>query len=74
MAHCIDFPIIFKICVDETVNKSSRYKNVGYQDSFDFFNGQSMYNSSIFGWTGHTQNGSTLTSTKDKKWLFKDLI
>ena len=41
-----------------------RYENYGHKDSFEFFNGKSHFNDSIFGWNGHTENGSTVSSVK----------
>ena len=62
----IDFPIVFKMCATETQNSTARYTNVGYEDSFDFFKGVSRYNKSLYGWSGHHENGSTIASVKGK--------
>ena len=44
----------------------SRYTEYGYKDNFEFFYGRSTHNSSIFGWNGHTENGSILSSIEGK--------
>ena len=62
----IDFPLVFKLCVMEKHNSTARYTNVGYEDSFDFFKGVSMYNKSLYGWRGHHQNGSTIARVEGK--------
>ena len=62
----IDFPIVFQICIEEKKNNDTKmkYKDLGYQDLFDFFTGQSRFNKSIFGWAGHSENGSSIASVK----------
>ena len=64
--HNIDFPLAFKLCVTEIHNISDRYQKVGYYYDVDFFKGKSMYNDSIYGWKGHTANGSTIASVQGK--------
>ena len=56
----IEFPLSFRICVSEIDNSYERYTDHGYTHDFAFFNGESSYNSSLIGWNGHTQNGSTI--------------
>ena len=58
----ISFPLLFRICLFETEYKLIRFKRYGYQNATDFFKGKSGYNSSIFGWAGHMENGSTYGS------------
>ena len=67
----IDFPIVFKMCATETQNSTARYTNVGYENSFDFFQGVSMYNKSLYGWSGHYKNGSTIASVKGIYFNFR---
>ena len=74
----IDFPLVFKLCVMEKHNSTARYTNVGYEDSFNFFQGVSKYNKSLYGWSGHYENGSTIASVEGKYLiiiiiLFKEL-
>ena len=66
----IDFPLTFRLCVSEINNSSDRYRRVGYLDHFNFFFGKSMYNSSLYGWSGHTENGSTIANVEGKKRHF----
>ena len=60
----IDFPLAFKLCVIEKENISARYTNVGYESDVAFFKGKSMYNESLYGWSGHTKNGSTISNVE----------
>ena len=62
----IEFPIAFQLCVEERANSTKRYNQVGYSDAWTFFYGQSKFNSSIYGWAGHMENGSTFESTQGK--------
>ena len=58
----IEYPITFKICVNE-VNLSiaeEKYEKYGYEDLWQFYYGQSRYNDSIYGWAGHNENGTTI--------------
>ena len=66
----IVFPLVFKLCATETRDTFARYNNVGYVDDFDFFLGRSMYNASLFGWTGHTVNGSTFADVEGRIIIF----
>ena len=56
----IEFPFIFRLCAMENFNKDEKYKRLGYKNVYDFFLGESMYNSTIYGWNGHMENGSTI--------------
>ena len=55
----IEFPIVFKICVDPAFDKSG-INNLGYKDIFGYFAGRSVYDQNNFGWAGHHKNGSTI--------------
>ena len=65
----IDFPLVFKLCATELRNSYDRYSNLGYKDDFHFFKGVSKYNESLFGWSGHQPNGSTIADVKGKSFL-----
>ena len=57
----MEFPVLFKICIDP----SYYYKDleeVGYANYWDYFLGRSKYNSSIFGWAGHTKDGGVFSN------------
>ena len=60
----IDFPIAFQFCIEEknTDDKLKLALDLGYTDLFDFFKGKSKFNDMIVGWSGHTENGSTIGS------------
>ena len=56
----VSFPILFKLCGKEIRNSSERFKIFGYQDEINFFGGKSIFSKNVFGWNGHTENGSTI--------------
>ena len=56
----IEFPLSLKLCVSEISNSYQRYSSLGYKHDFHFFEGRSAYNKSLFGWAGHTKEGSTM--------------
>ena len=58
----IDFPITFRLCINEIENGSARFRRVGYKSFGDMFYGESLYNETIYGWRGHFENGSTFNS------------
>ena len=61
----IEFPIIIKLCIESKDERSHElYENLGYEDITEFYKGVSKYNRSIFGWNGHTVNGTSLGSTE----------
>ena len=67
----IDFPIAFQLCVEERANSTRRYSQVGYSDAWTFFYGQSKFDSSVYGWAGHRENGSTFGSAQGKNYFRK---
>ena len=60
----IDFPLSFRLCLYYYIFDVDRYRDLGYDDSFDFYLGMSMYNESLIGWNGHNEDGSTIGSTE----------
>ena len=60
----ITFPITLKFCIRELENASARYQKYGYCNSWPFYLGQRCYGGNIYGWNGHTRNGSTITTVK----------
>ena len=58
----VEFPLAFRVCVDEKTY--DKYTKIGYINDWEFFLGRSMYNKSMFGWNGHTENGTTIGSVK----------
>ena len=61
----INFPLSFRICITEIENSTKRYENVGYEGEFAFFSGKRMYEpKNLYGFAGHTSNGSTLSDVQ----------
>ena len=68
----IEFPLFFRICLNDLYDNErdveleldnvnvERYKQFGYSSSYGFYRGQSLYNQSLVGWNGHTEDGETL--------------
>ena len=54
----VEFPAVFKICVYPPL-RTKALKSLGYEDSFDYFNGDNRFNKSIKGWAGHLQDGGS---------------
>ena len=61
----IEFPLIFKLCFELP---EKNFQNFGYNHAGYFIFGQSMYNESLFGWDGHTENGTSLTKLQGKNY------
>ena len=53
----ITFPAIFKFCFKNGFNLE-KLRASGYRNVLEYFEGRSKYNRSLFGWAGHTENGS----------------
>ena len=62
----IEFPVLFKICIKPAFHTSELYK-AGYQNIWNYFIGQSRFNESVFGWGGHTDNGSIIGTPGGKR-------
>ena len=63
----IQFPIVFKVCVHEEFEENGmfrenndKFNKFGYENKIKFDAGESMFNSGLFGWNGHSENGSSL--------------
>ena len=54
------FPILFKLCGKEIRHSSERFQLLGYRNEIPFFSGRSKFSVNVFGWNGHTENGSTI--------------
>ena len=61
----ITFPVVFNFCFNECDN--DRYQKYGYLYDQRLFKGDSAYNKNLYGWNGHTKNGSTLMPIKGIK-------
>ena len=54
-----DFPLLARICVNNATGLDKRkLESFGYSDPNSFYMGVSRFNNSIFGWSGHMENGS----------------
>ena len=60
----IDFPVVFKICMNPSFNETEA-KSLGYTNTFNYFMGKSMFNDSIYGWAGHTEDGEVVSNALD---------
>ena len=61
----IEFPLIFKLCLHEIEDSKARYQRFGYYDVIQYYRGRSMFNESLVGWFGHTENESTAVSSAE---------
>ena len=52
----IDFPVLFKFCFKNAFNLE-KVKESGYKNVWEYFCGKSKFNSSVYGWAGHKENG-----------------
>ena len=60
----IEFPIIFKICLNPAF-RINELKQAGYASLWAYFHGWSKYQKpAVYGWAGHHQNGSAISSVK----------
>ena len=57
----IDFPLVFKICILPGFD-DEELKKMGYANNMAYLEGRSIYNSSIFGWAGHTPDGKIVSN------------
>ena len=55
-------PVLFKICVNPGLN-ISKIKEEGYLHTYKYFLGISKYNSTNYGWSGHTNTSGGMGST-----------
>ena len=53
----IKFPVIFKICFKNAFNLEN-LRGAGYEDVVGYFQGVSRFNKSLYGWAGHSKDGS----------------
>ena len=66
----MDFPVIFKICINPSFNQAA-IREEGYAGVKTYFRGRSRFNSSIYGWAGHT-NTSEPRDTVDN--IYKKIL
>ena len=61
----VEFPVLFKLCVKPAFNQTE-LEAAGYENSWGYFKGESMFNSSIIGWAGHTRDGQIVSDVSGK--------
>ena len=57
----LEFPVVFKICPTIGFDQK-KLLTVGYKSVGNYFYGQSPFNTSVYGWTGHMQQSSNGSS------------
>ena len=67
----IEFPAVIKVCVVPGFNRTALHE-AGYWDTWTYFLGQSMFNHSVYGWAGHTEDSGTLGNVEDILARVKD--
>ena len=61
----MDFPLLVaKICIIPGFNQTALYE-AGYDDTGDYFMGQSRFNDSLYGWAGHTKDSGIVGSVEE---------
>ena len=53
----IEFPVLFKICFKNSFDLT-KLEEAGYSSVSKYFSGVSKFNKSLYGWAGHTENGT----------------
>jgi hypothetical protein len=62
----VEFPVNFKICFKPGLN-ITKAKKFGYESVSRYFKGCSMYNESVIGWAGHTEDGAVLSTPEGRQ-------
>ena len=62
----LEFPLSFLACAHQLTDMSRMYTSLGYADYWGFYTGRSRFNGSLYGWGGHTENGSSYGSVNGK--------
>ena len=68
----IDFPILIKICLSD--NNNGKYRALGYKHVQSFFRGRSNHNSSLIGWSGHTEDGKIISTPTGKRAEYLNVL
>ena len=71
----IDFPILFKICINPAFD-DEKLKQFGYSSLWYYFEGRSRWSNKkkrIYGWSGHIENGSTVSSVQGNITVYEYL-
>ena len=59
----IEFPMTFSVCIDDK-NENEKFQALGYENVHSFYQGQSRHNKSLYGWSGHTEEGLTMMNAE----------
>ena len=65
----IEFPVLFKVCITPAF-KIEKIIESGYSNLWYYFMGKSKF-SNIYGWAGHTENGTVISTPKS---ILKDVV
>ena len=57
-------PVVIEICPNPSFNGTA-LQELGYLDNLNYFYGINKFNNSVFGWAGHTENGSIISTVED---------
>ena len=66
----IEFPVSLKLCFYYE-DEYAFFYNLGYKNVWKFFVGQSVFDTDLFGWHGHTANNETLFQSSTGKTILK---
>ena len=56
--------VVFQICPEPAFHQTA-LQELGYDSTYDYFLGRSRFNSSIYGWSGHTKNNTIISNPED---------
>ena len=63
----IPFPLLFKMCIEAGVPYTQQdLMSFGYANLRRYYKGTSLYNKSMMGWAGHSNNGTSLGMEKGR--------
>ena len=60
----IEFPLVIKVCVIPGFNQTALYEE-GYEDTVNYFNGNSRFDEDPLGWGGHNENSETFGNVEE---------
>ena len=66
----IEFPVLFKVCITPAFKIEKIIKS-GYSNLWFYFMGKSTKSSKIYGWAGHTRNGTVISTPES---ILKDTV
>ena len=66
----IEFPVLFKVCITPAFKIEQIIKS-GYSNLWFYFMGKSTKSSKIYGWAGHTRNGTVISTPES---ILKDTV